>query len=298
MPQLAPESSILEMWQRHVLECRACGQARTGTEMCQIGQNFWRIPTSASMPVQGQPQFQGAQPQAPAMGGAPPGHGGPAAQAGGGQAFQMPVAPVLDINALASRVAERIVVRTSSGASIAMPMEKTSKLIEFSPSSGVVLRMPERDIEVYSVMRSCIVKFLRFAERVGTCMLATEEAKRMTREQGITLGEKEVALVVQYVSDRRGIGNISLEALYEEFEEVARIVVRLGDAMGRLMGHDSDTRAVIKESRSLGVEMQSEIERAAGRRLVLDNDMRQIVRKMRMLAVSLQTEMDRRLGTA
>jgi hypothetical protein len=64
------------------------------------------------------------------------------------------------------------------------------------------------------------------------------------------------------------------------------------------MGHDSDTRAVIKESRSLGVEMQSEIERAAGRRLVLDNDMRQIVRKMRMLAVSLQTEMDRRLGTA
>lgn len=203
----------------------------------------------------------------------------------------------IDIGALASRVSERVIARTTSGAAIAVPMEKTSRAVEIRTSRDVVLRMPERDIEVYSAMKGSIGRLLRLAEMMGTFMIATEESKEMARDAGVVINDRELSLVVQKVTEGRGYGGVTAQSLYVEFEEVKGLVIRLGDGMGRFMAVDAETRSVMKAVRSLGVEMQGEVERAIGGVLVLDGESRKVIREMRMLAVSLQGEMERRLGT-
>lgn len=315
-PQQQP--SILEGWQHHVLTCNQCGTAIKPDDLCQIGKNFWRLPGSATFPIQ-QPQhplpiqqpqhplpiqqphqqpfydpYQGAPPfQAPYQV-VPPFHEASHhlsvnVNVGGGGA---------DLNSLANRIVERVIARSSSGHEVAIPMEKTSKGITFSTAPGVVMQMPERDIEVYGSMSGMIQKYLRFANRLGTYMTTMQESRRMGREAGITIGERETSAIVMRVSQQQNMPNLDLSSLYDEFAEVASMTIRLGDVLGRFMAVDTDTRAIMREARALGVNMQGELERSLDGRLVVDEQTPRILRDMRMLAVSLKGEMERRLGTA
>ncbi len=289
--------SMLEAWQRHVLDCEHCSQARTGDKLCQMGMNFWRIPGSATMPI-----VQEVHPIVPMVSAPVP----PSQQVAMTvnvvpSAVPMSPAPAMaaafDIGALAARVTERVVARSTSGAAIAVPMEKTSTSVEIRTSRDVVLRMPERDIEVYSAMRGAIPRFLRLAEMMGTFYLAEKEARQMARSAGVMLDDQQTAMVVRQVSHARGMGDLSAEQLYAEFEDVKMLVIRLGDYIGRFMAVDTETRAVMRDVRTLGMEMQGELERSPGGRLVVDDSSPQVTRGLRMLAVALQGEMERRLGT-
>lgn len=249
-----------------------------------MGQNFWRIPGSATMPVAQLPAPVAA---AASMSVVPP-HA---------VAVAVNAAPAFDLNALATRVSERVVARTSTGAAIAVPMEKTSKSVEIRTSRDVTLQMPERDIEVYTIMKAAIGRLMRLAEVLGVSILASDEAKILSRGAGVVLQEHEVALVVRKATEARGMAGVIMEQLYSEFSDVGMMVIRLGDAMGRFMMVDAETREVMRDVRKLGIEMQGELERAIGGTLQLDDGMRKITRALRMVAVSLQGEMERRLGT-
>lgn len=278
------EPTLLEAWQRHVLQCAICARARNGQDLCTMGQNFWRIPGSATMPVSQQPQPAAAVSAMPAI----------PTQA---VAVVVNAPPAFDLNALASRVSERVIARTSTGAAIAVPMEKTSKSVEIRTSRDVTLQMPERDIEVYTIMKGSIGRLMRLAEALGVSILASDEARILSRGAGVVLQDHEVALVVRKATEARGMGGVTMEQLYGEFSDVSMLVIRLGDAMGRFMMVDAETREVMRDVRKLGIEMQGELERAIGGSLQLDDGMRKITRALRMVAVSLQGEMERRLGT-
>jgi hypothetical protein len=291
----------LNSWQSHVIQCGVCGSAATANDLCQMGKNFWRVPGSASMPMQ-QPQPVSVvvapivqMPPMPMYGAPVPNH--PQAQSQHAMMTMSSPGQAFDMNVLSQRVLDRVVARSSSGAAISISREKTSTSVEFSTANGVVLRMPERDIEVYSCMKTMIGKLLRHAEQIGTYMMAREEGKRFAREVGKDLTSDETAMIVAQVGRRRGMGELSPEVLYDEFSVMCGDVMKLGDVIARFMTVDSDTRFLMKDVRALGVEMQGELERSSGGCLALDEATPKIVKQMRMLTVSLQSEMERRLGT-
>lgn len=277
--------SSLESWQKHVIECAQCGRAKSATDLCQLGKNYWLVPGSATMPMDA--PREDARPQMHVMRSPATGN----EQQGGQQ--RIPV----DLAAVTRRVTERVVARTSNGHEVAIPIEKTSTLVDIQSAPGVTLRMPSRDIEVYSAMKKMIAMYLGFAERVGTFVMANEESKKYARDAGIQLNSKETALVISNVGNARGMGGLSAASLYQELSEMMVLTMKLGDHIGRFMTVDQETRAVMREIRTLGVEMQGEVERSSGGELVYDDNTSKMVRQMRMLAVSLQGEMDRRLGT-
>jgi hypothetical protein len=286
---MSVETGALESWQKHVMTCSECGNAKSTDSLCQTGKNFWRVPGSVSMPVpevvSGVQGVHTAEVVRPTM------HLVPAKPV-----QEQPRQP-LDLKIFSQRVAERVVARTSSGHAIAIPLEKTSSLLDIQISKDVQLRMPERDIEVYSAMKTMIRKYMDFASQMGTYLMAMEQSKQFSREQGVTLTSRETAMVVVQVGNHRGMGNLSAEAIYNDFCDMTVMTMKLGDHIARFMAVDAETRVLMKEVRALGVEMQGEIERSAGSTLVFDEATPRIVRQMRMLAVSLQGEMERRLGT-
>lgn len=279
---MSVDKGAMEAWQKHVMACGECGSAKSTDGLCQTGKNFWRVPGSASMPVVEAVHAEVVRPAmhlVPSKGGtAPP-----------------PPHQQVDIAAFSQRVAERVVARTSSGHAIAIPKEKTSSLLDIQISKDVQLRMPERDIEVYSAMKTMIRKYMDLASMMGTHLMAMEQSKQFSRESGVTLNSRETAMVVAQAV--RGAGALSANALYSEFSDMTILTMKLGDQIARFMAVDAETRVLMKEVRALGVEMQGEIERSSGGSLVLDETTPRIVRGMRMLAVSLQGEMERRLGT-
>jgi len=276
------EAGALESWQRHVMTCGECGNAKSTDSLCQMGKNFWRVPGSVSMPMGGETVVEAA-PVKPAM------HLVPS------KPMEAPPRPQVDLSAFSKRVAERVVARTSTGHAVAIPREKTSSLLDIQISKDVQLRMPERDIEVYSAMKTMIKKYMDLAAMMGSTLMAMEQSKQFSREQGVVLNSRETAMVIAQVV--RGTGGPSSEAIYNEFSDMTIMTMKLGDHIARFMAVDAETRVLMKEVRALGVEMQGEIERSSGGTLVFDETTPRIVRGMRMLAVSLQGEMERRLGT-
>jgi hypothetical protein len=294
----ATQASILEGWQHHVLVCNQCGSAMVPDNMCQMGKNFWRVPGSASFPIPAP-----AQPvSAPYPGGAgtaqPYYQPAPSQGQTPNQVVNVSIGGGFDMTAFSSRVFERVVARSSSGMEVAVPMEKTSRLTTFQTAPNVVMQMPERDIEVYASMNVMVQKYLRFANRLGTYMTTVQESKRMGREVGVVIDENQTQAIVAQVASHQRMGSLTPEQLYDEFSDMTNVTIQLADLLGRFMAVDTDTRSLMREARSLGVDMQGELERSIGCRLAVDEHTPKIVRQMRMMAVSLKGEMERRLGTA
>ncbi len=201
------------------------------------------------------------------------------------------------VNQIAERVSEKVIARSHSGAALAVPMEKTSTSVAIATAPGVVLHMPERDIEVYAEMKAMVVKLLGMADRIGKTIMVKEETKRHMRRAnpGKELKEEEVALVVSQVGGQFG-GNE--EDLFYDFEEMAGHVLHLGDRLGSFMRVDDDTRRMMQRTRALAIEMQGEVERAYEGRLAMDTDTRKLVRETRLVALDLQGEIERRVGTS
>jgi len=199
------------------------------------------------------------------------------------------------ISNIAERVANKVLARSSSGAAIAVPMEKTSKEISFQTAPGVILNMPERDIEVYAEMRQMVGALATLGELIGKTIMVKEETKRASKEEDFELDEEQTALIISQVG--RHFGASTEEDLYAAFQDVSKRVLRLGDRLGSFMKVDDETRRVIRATRMLAIEMESQLELAYGGRLPLDADMRKVVRLSRLLAMDLQGEIERRVGT-
>jgi len=200
------------------------------------------------------------------------------------------------IRDIAARVSKTVVARSSSGAVALVPMEKTSALIEIRTSRDVMLRMPERDIDVYGAMRNAIRIIATLAEKLGKMVMMVEETKRHIRSATNVkeAPEEQVSLVLAQVAGQFGT---SEDELYGDFDDTCRMLFALGDKIGSFMTVDDDTRRVMQSARSVGIEMKSELERAYDGKLPLDIDMRKLVRMLRLLAMDLQGEIERRLGS-
>jgi hypothetical protein len=197
------------------------------------------------------------------------------------------------LSSLASQVSERIMVKTSSGVSIAVPMEKTSSLISFSTAPGVILRMPERDITVYGEMKDVILRISQITEIMGAHVLFQGEM----RQAAPGASQADVATTAIDVRRRTGLPIEPLDQVFGYFGDVASRVLRLGDSMGRLMTVDAETRRVIRSLRLLGIRMRGELERSFGGELVIDERSREVIQEARAVAIDLQGEIERRVGT-
>ncbi len=277
---MSMDQSAMAAWQKHVMECGECGNAKSTDGLCQTGKNFWRVPGSVSMPVSEAPKVEVVKPAMHLV-------------ASKGAVDQQ--RPQIDLSAFSQRVAERVVARTTSGHAVAIPKEKTSTLLDIQVSKDVLLRMPERDIEVYSAMKTMIKKYMDLAGMMGMHLMAMEQSRQFSRESGVTLNSRETSMVVAQAV--RGAGGRPAQDLYNDFSDMTSMTMHLGDQIARFMAVDAETRVLMKEVRALGVDMQGEVERSSGGVLVFDETTPRIVRAMRMLAVSLQGEMERRLGT-
>lgn len=138
-----------EAWKQHVSQCSFCANANTVVQLCPIGRNFW-------------PQ-QPAQPQ-PSP-----------------QSQEMTTVDQRTANQIADQVADRIMARSSSGAMVGVPMEKTSVGVAVRTSRDVVLRIPERDINIYGSMKATMVAVLKCAEEMGKLMTVDAETRRVIR---------------------------------------------------------------------------------------------------------------------
>lgn len=301
-----------EQWKRHVLECGICRNAQSPLDVCPMGRQLWamsprpqpvpvyqpapqpvyNVSSAPPSPSQQMPSAPRPAPVLPIKSSQP--KGPPVAES---VAISIPanMPDAKFISAIAERVANKVVARTRSGAAIAVPMEKTSKEVSFSTGPGVVLNMPERDIEIYTEMKQAVGALARLGELVGKTIMVCEETKRESKSSEVELDEEQTALIISQVG--RHFGASSQEQLYEAFAQVAQQVLRLGDRLGNFMKVDDETRKVIRSTRTLAIEMESELERSYGGRLPLDTDMRRIVRMARMVAMDLQGEIERRVGT-
>jgi len=206
------------------------------------------------------------------------------------------VALVLDgagLSSLAAQVSERIMVKTSSGVSIAVPMEKTSSLVSFSTAPGVILRMPERDIAVYGEMKDVIWRISQITEVMGAHMLFQGEMHNAAPGAS----RADAATTAIDVRRRTGLPIEPLDQVYGAFGDVASRVLRLGDSMGSLMTVDDETRRVIRSLRMLGIRMRGELERSVQGELVIDESSREVIQEARAVAIDLQGEIERRVGT-
>jgi hypothetical protein len=273
---MSEAASQIDSWKAHVLQCGLCANAKALGDLCPIGRNFWK-PSD----IIGQAQAAAAEMPPPP----PP--------------TMIHVAAIDPHTSaqLANMVASRVIARSSDGSAIAVPMEKTSRAVEIRTSADVMLRMPERDIEVYAEMKDSIFRLLGMAQLISTAVGVTEETKNLMKSTPSTASasDGEVALVVRQARSHFGIG--SDEALYQEFSNLTRRMLRLGDRLGNFMRVDETTQRIMRVARMLAIEMQGEIERSMSQVLKLDEETRRLVRKMRMFAIDLQGEIERRVGT-
>lgn len=311
----------VEVWKKHVLECGICRNAQSTFDVCPTGRQFWELPppmppTPPSLPQQSTSVFTGSYPRtyspAPQSHPAAPapiipimaGMSRPAAQAPlqpqeVAQALSTPIPANMPdarfIASIARRVADKVVARSETGAAIAVPMEKTSKAVSIMSAPGVILNMPERDIEIYAEMKEAVRVLATLGEMIGKTIMVKEETRRASKDEAIELDEEQTALIVRQIGSQ--FGAYSEEDLHSHFSMVAGSVLRLGDRLGNFMRVDDETRKIIRAARKLGIEMQTQLERSYGGKLPLDDEMRSIVRQARMLAMDLQGEIERRIGT-
>lgn len=271
-------ANVVDAWKVHVNQCGLCGNAKSVYELCPIGKNFWSdtapAPQSAPQPV-AQTVPQSVQQPMTAL---------------------ATVDPTTAVR-LGQMVASRVVARSSSGAAVAVPMEKTSRSVEIRTSADVMLRMPERDIEVYAEMRDLIGRLLRTAQAIASAVAVSEETRKVVKNDPKVqaASESEVALIVRHARSHFGIG--SDESLYQEFTETAKRVLRMGDRLGNFMRVDETTQRIMRAARALAIEMQGEVERSLSDTLHLDDETRRLIKPMRMFAIDLQGEIERRVGT-
>lgn len=288
-------TAVAESWKAHVLECGLCSSARAVTDICPVGRTFWPEPVVAApvvaAPVVAAPVVAAPVVAAPVVAAAP---------------AERPVAPAGElvvlmpgndfIKSIADRVSKSVVARSSTGASVIVPMEKTSAAVEIRTSRDVLLRMPERDIDVYGAMRNAIRVIATLAEKLGKMVMVVEETKRHIRTASNVkeAPEEQVSLVIAQVTGQFGT---SEDELYGDFDDTCRMLFALGDKIGSFMTVDDDTRRVMQSARSVGIEMKGELERSYDGKLPLDIDMRKLIRLLRLLAMDLQGEIERRLGS-
>lgn len=193
-------------------------------------------------------------------------------------------------------LAERAIARTSAGAELAIPMEKTSRAISIATSADVVLQMPERDVNIYVEMKTVIRRLIAFGDALSRFFQVSREAEEMVAE-GVIEEPKtssERALLVTQVAQHFGV---PADLLYEELCGLERAVLRLGDRLGQLMRVDDETRKVVKQVRQLGLDMRELVESCTGRKLRPLAEIRQVARAARLCALELQSEIERRVGT-
>jgi len=277
-------SATVDAWKAHVLDCGLCSNAKSLGDLCPIGRHFWQ---PSSQPVEASVVPEVVQSRSPQSQPQP-------------ELAQQPPSLAIDsrmASHMANQVAARVVARASSGAAIAVPMEKTSRAIAFSTAPGVVLRMPERDIEVYGEMQALIHRLVNLAQALSYAISVEEEARRFIKQtpgaQNAT--ENEVALVVRHTRAQFNVGND--ERLYDDFVALARQTLRMGDRLGNFMTVDVETRRISRAARTLGVDMQEVIERSSSGVLKLDDETRRVIKPMRLFAIDLQGEIERRIGT-
>lgn len=299
-------AATIEQWKQHVLECGICRNAQSQHDVCPFGKQFWSHSPAQTSPQPSPQANPFVAPQSPSL--HMPSAPRPAPvlpiRRSQPQASQAPVTAISIpsnmpnakfISNIAERVANKVMARTRSGAAIAVPMEKSSKEVSFQTGPGVTLNMPERDIEVYAEMKQVVGALAALGELIGKTIMVKEETKRASKDEEVELDDEQTALIVAQVGQH--FGAKSEEDLYSAFSDVARRVLRLGDRLGSFMRVDDETRKVIRATRMLAIEMETELERSYGCRLPLDHDMRKIVRMARLLAMDLQGEIERRVGT-
>lgn len=267
--------SLMESWQRHVLDCVTCSRASSDVELCQMGRNFWRVPSSpAAAPQAAATATTSPQPVSAAL--SPVSAGIPSSQ--------------LDI--VAQRVRERVLAQTERGHQIAVPREKTSRLVSFSTAPGVVLSMPERDISVYDHMRSTIPYFVWLADRIAAYTMVVNETKRISRANNLVLNDDELGLVV-----RRAGGGAGGEDLFGDVERGMQHALQTAEIVANLMRVDDEARMLMQSLRGVAMMMREQLERSIGGLLVVDDETRQVIRSIRNIAIAMQGELERRLGT-
>jgi len=210
--------------------------------------------------------------------------------------WQVPEPAAPETALVAARLAGYALARSSAGTSVFVPMEKQrgGGAVTVSTAEGVVLRLPERDVEVYGEMRAAMQALVALAETMSFFLLATEEAEETMRGRE----SSEVALVVRQVTEGRGGVGATAEGLYESVELVARQLLYLADRLGQLVRADETTQKLMRALRVAGIEARGLCERfGAKRRLSATDGVRALVTSLRLLAVDLQGELERRLGT-
>lgn len=250
-------------WQAHVSHCSFCSVGNSYAELCPAGKNFWAPPPSAASDQQTAPASEARAPE------------------------------VNLVDQITKQVVARVVARSQSGGAISVPMEKTSRAVSFATAPNVVLHMPERDIEVYSEMKKMIQSMVLLADALAKSVLVAEETRRAIRTTS-DVSEHQVGMVLRRAGAHFGVS--SEEQLFYDFEMMTGKILTMGDRLGAFMRVDDETRRIMKSTRTLGIDMQGEMERDPGR-LKLDEETRKLVRPLRMLALELQGEIERRVGT-
>jgi hypothetical protein len=76
----------------------------------------------------------------------------------------------------------KVFARAPSGASVPVPMEKTTMGgVEVRTHRDVVMHVPVRDINVYNTMREAIPMLARLAEGINSFMVVDEEARHLIK---------------------------------------------------------------------------------------------------------------------
>ena len=292
----------INLWQTHVLSCPTCGIAKDFGGLCQAAQNFWKPPEIPQIPQNPSvsqnprssfiPQNQRTEDFCPEGDSQNPRNEAPSysheytadhrscgentvdrrsadrRSCGQQSADRRSVALVLDgagLSSLAAQVSERIMVKTSSGVSIA----------------------------VYGEMKDVIWRISQITEVMGAHMLFQGEMHNAAPGAS----RADAATTAIDVRRRTGLPIEPLDQVYGAFGDVASRVLRLGDTMGSLMTVDDETRRVIRSLRMLGIRMRGELERSVQGELVIDESSREVIQEARAVAIDLQGEIERRVGT-
>jgi len=195
-----------------------------------------------------------------------------------------------DAKDLAVRLVSGVLARTESGAQVAIPWERgrgQGQAVAVRTAENVVLRIPERDVEIYSRSQKMVAALLDLAGRLSLFGVVEEQAK----EEGLSFEAVRGELAKR---DQR----FDAGRLFLEVKAAASDVAQLGDELGRFVAVDGKTRELIDEARIVAIDLQELVELGyfsaslrGGPRLS------QTVRSMRVLAAKLQGEIGRRIGT-
>lgn len=195
-----------------------------------------------------------------------------------------------DEKSLAQRLVSGVLARAESGAAIAIPWERgrgQGQAVAVRTAENVVLRIPQRDVEIYHHAQGMVAGLMDLATRMSLFAQVEERAK----EEGIAFETVRAELAktsAVFDGDR----------LYVEIKAMAAQVADLGERLGHFVAVDAKTRDLIDEARIVAIDLQELVERGylaatlrGGPRLEAT------VRSMRVLAAKLQGEIGRRVGT-